>query len=161
MIRFRYQKLYRNTGEEEENIIENIRGTNFGNWLVLEKWMKPDLFASSGTEDETWLCRKEKPEILRALLTEHRDAYITEDDFAYVASLGLNFVRLPVPYFVFGDREPFVGCIEYVDRAFDWAEKHGIQILLDRFLTARTAMTTGASPASANGATIRTKSSLR
>ena len=131
MIRFRYQKLYRNTGEEEENIIENIRGTNFGNWLVLEKWMKPDLFAASGTEDETWLCRKEKPDALRALLKEHRDTYITEDDFAYVASLGLNFVRLPVPYFVFGDREPFVGCIEYVDRAFDWAEKHGIQILLD------------------------------
>ena len=108
-----------------------IKGVNLGNWLVLEKWMKPDLFASSGTEDETWLCRKEKPDALRALLKEHRDTYITEDDFAYVASLGLNYVRLPVPYFVFGDREPFVGCIEYVDRAFDWAEKHGIQILLD------------------------------
>ena len=71
---------------------DTVRGTNFGNWLVLEKWMKPDLFASSGTEDETWLCRKEKPDALRALLKEHRDTYITEDDFAYVASLGLNFV---------------------------------------------------------------------
>lgn len=111
--------------------MEFIRGTNFGNWLVLEKWMKPDLFKASGTEDETWLCRKEAPETVRARLTEHRNTYITEDDFAYVASLGLNTVRLPVPYFVFGDRPPFVGCIEYVDKAFDWAEKYGLKLLLD------------------------------
>ena len=25
-----------------------IRGTNLGNWLVLEKWMKPDLFEGTG-----------------------------------------------------------------------------------------------------------------
>lgn len=111
--------------------MEFVRGTNFGNWLVLEKWMKPDLFKASGTEDETWLCRKEAPETVRARLTEHRNTYITEDDFAYVASLGLNMVRLPVPYFVFGDRPPFVGCIEYVDMAMDWAEKYGLKLLLD------------------------------
>jgi len=111
--------------------MEYIRGTNFGNWLVLEKWMKPDLFASTHTEDETWLARKLPQEELAAVMKAHRDTYITEDDFAYVASLGLNFVRLPVPYFVFGDRPPFIGCIEYVDKAFDWAEKHGIRLLLD------------------------------
>lgn len=111
--------------------MEHIRGTNFGNWLVLEKWMKPDVFKDSGTEDETWLCRKEDPEKVKARLTEHRNTYITEDDFAYVASLGLKSIRLPVPYFVFGDRPPFVGCIEYVDKAMEWAEKYGLQILLD------------------------------
>ena len=42
--------------------MEKIRGTNFGNWLVLEKWMKPDLFAESGEEDETWLARTLSPE---------------------------------------------------------------------------------------------------
>ena len=24
--------------------MKKIHGTNMGNWLVLEKWMKPDLF---------------------------------------------------------------------------------------------------------------------
>ena len=108
-----------------------IHGTNLGNWLVLEKWMKPDLFESSRTEDETWLARKLPPEEFAAKLKEHRDTYVTEDDFSYIASQGLNMVRLPVPYFTFGDRAPFVGCVEYIDKAFDWAEKYGLQILLD------------------------------
>ena len=111
--------------------MEKIRGTNFGNWLVLEKWMKPDLFAGSGAEAETWLARRLAPEQFSALLKKHRDTYITEEDFAQVKEYGLNMIRLPVPYHVFGDRPPMVGCIEYVDKAFDWAEKYGLKILLD------------------------------
>ena len=38
--------------------MNQIHGTNLGNWLVLEKWMNPGLFADTGTEDETWLARK-------------------------------------------------------------------------------------------------------
>lgn len=44
---------------------------------------------------------------------------------------GVNLVRIPVPYFIFGDRPPFHGCVEYLDKAFDWAEKHDIRILID------------------------------
>ena len=33
-----------------------IKGVNLGNWLVLEKWMSPDLFAGTEAEDETQLC---------------------------------------------------------------------------------------------------------
>ena len=111
--------------------MEKIRGTNFGNWLVLEKWMKPDLFEPYGVEDETWLSRKLPKEQLEALLKQHRDTYITEEDFRQVSELGLNTIRLPVPYHVFGDRPPMVGCVEYVDKAFDWAEKYGLKLLLD------------------------------
>ena len=35
-----------------------IKGTNLGNWLVLEKWMSPGIFAGTGAEDEIWLGRK-------------------------------------------------------------------------------------------------------
>ena len=108
-----------------------IRGTNLGNWLVLEKWMKPDLFEKAGVEDETWLARKLPADEFAALLKEHRDTYITEDDFREIAGFGLDTVRLPVPYHVFGDRPPMLGCVEYVDLAFDWAEKYGLKILLD------------------------------
>jgi len=111
--------------------MEKIKGTNLGNWLVLEKWMSPELFRASGEEDETWLSRTVPADQLKDLLTKHRDTYITEDDFRQIAQYGLNSCRLPVPYQVFGDRPPLVGCIEYVDKAFDWAEKYGLKILLD------------------------------
>ena len=111
--------------------MEKIRGTNFGNGLVLEKWMKPDMFEAYGAEDETWLARKMPAEEFAAHLKKHRDTYITEEDFKQVKEFGLNLVRLPVPYHVFGDRPPMLGCIEYVDKAMDWAEKYGLKILLD------------------------------
>ena len=111
--------------------MEKILGTNLGNWLVLEKWMKPDMFDGVDAEDETWLNRRLDRETLEKRMKEHRDTYVTEDDFRYIAEHGLNTVRIPVPYFIFGDREPFIGCIEYLDKAFDWAEKYGIQILID------------------------------
>lgn len=108
-----------------------IKGVNFGNWLVLEKWMSPELFDGIDAEDEVWMNRVMDQAEKEALLKKHRDTYITEKDFKQVADWGLNLIRLPVPFFVFGDREPYVGCIEYVDKAFDWAEKYGVQILVD------------------------------
>lgn len=108
-----------------------IKGVNFGNWLVLEKWMSPELFDGIDAEDEVWMNRVMDQSEKEALLKKHRDTYITEQDFRQVADWGLNLIRLPVPFFVFGDRAPYVGCIEYVDRAFGWAEKYGVQILLD------------------------------
>lgn len=110
---------------------KKIKGVNFGNWLVLEKWMEPEMFAGVDAEDEIWLNRLMEPDQLAPRMKQHRDTYITEEDFRYVAERGINLVRIPVPYFVFGDRPPLLGCIEYLDKAFDWAEAHGLQILID------------------------------
>ena len=93
--------------------------------------MKPDLFESTHTEDETWLSRNLPTDEFAALIKKHRDTYVTEEDFRFISENRLNTVRLPVPYFTFGDRPPFVGCVEWIDKAFDWAEKYGLQILLD------------------------------
>lgn len=111
--------------------LDKIRGINFGNWLVLEKWMSPDVFGDSPEEDETWLARTLPPGELKARLTRHRNSYITEEDFRLVARHGYNLVRIPVPYFLFGDRPPFLGCVDCLDNAFTWAERYGLQILLD------------------------------
>ena len=108
-----------------------INGVNLGNWLVLEKWMSPDLFESTTAEDETGLCQQLDHEIKLERFRTHRNAFITERDFAYLAAHGFDTVRLPVPWFVFGDAPPFVGCIEYVDRAFEWAATHGLKVMLD------------------------------
>ena len=45
--------------------------------------------------------------------------------------MGFDTIRIPVPYFIFGDREPFIGCIGELDNAFNWAERYGLQILID------------------------------
>lgn len=108
-----------------------MRGVNLGNWLVLEKWMNPQLFADTTAPDETNLCRQLDGPLRRERFRAHRATWITERDFAYLANHGFELVRLPIPYFVFGDVEPFVGCIEYVDRAVDWADKYGINVLVD------------------------------
>lgn len=111
--------------------MKKIKGVNLGNWLVLEKWMLPEMFEGTGAEDEVWLNRKMNPAELKEKMKEHRDTFITEQDFAFIKEQGIWLLRIPVPYFIFGDRPPFNGCVEYLDKAFDWAEKYGLQILID------------------------------
>ena len=108
-----------------------VKGVNLGNWLVLEKWMSPGLFAGTTAEDEYYLPTQLSPQVYEARIKIHRSEYITERDFAIIKSIGLNAVRIPVPYFIFGDRPPFIGCIEELDHAFAWAEKYDLQILID------------------------------
>lgn len=108
-----------------------IKGVNLGNWLVLEKWMSPALFEGTDAEDEYWLPRKLSKEVYEARIKIHRSEYITERDFVTIRRMGMEFVRIPIPYFVFGDREPFLGCVDELDKAFNWAEKNDMKILLD------------------------------
>lgn len=74
---------------------------------------------------------KHAAEVLRA----HRDGHVTKADFQRIKSLGLNAVRLPFGYWCLlgpAAGEPYVGpCVEYIDRAVDWAEEFGLQIVLD------------------------------
>ncbi len=108
-----------------------IKGVNLGNWLVLEKWMNPALFAGTTAEDEYYLPRQLTREVYEARILIHRSEYITERDFVAIKAMGMEAVRIPVPYFIFGDREPFIGCTRELDKAFNWAERYGLQILID------------------------------
>ena len=108
-----------------------IRGVNLGNWLVLEKWMSPSLFDGTTAEDEYYLPMQLDRSVYEARIKQHRSEYITERDFVTMRAIGLNTVRIPVPYFIFGDRPPFIGCIDELDHAFLWAEKYGLKILID------------------------------
>jgi len=119
-----------------------LRGVNLGGWLVLEKWMKPSLFAGLTATDETTWCAelgRDAPARLRA----HWDAFITRDDFAWLAGVGINAVRIPVGHWIFGppypyhpkygaNPHPFVdGGIDVLDRALDWATEFGQRVMLD------------------------------
>jgi glucan 1,3-beta-glucosidase len=119
-----------------------LRGVNLGGWLVLEKWMKPSLFDGRAATDETSWCA-ELGRDAPARLREHWSSFIRRDDFAWLAGIGINAVRIPVGHWVFGPpypyhpsygdaRQPFVeGGIETLDRAFDWADEFGLDVMLD------------------------------
>lgn len=113
---------------------QKIHGVNLGNWLVLERWMgsdeQPGPFVQAAAADEHDLRRELEQEELQTRLDAHRDTYVTEDTFAWLADVGCNLVRLPVPFHVFGDHG-HESCIAHVDRAMDWGAAWGVPVLLD------------------------------
>ena len=124
--------IFLNTGLRRD--LEDIKGVNLGSWLVLEQWMTPDVFEdSNGAYDEYSLARRLPADEYAARIKEHRSTFITEKDFQDMAEMGVNTVRIPIPYYIFGDRtdEPYIGCIEELDNALDWAEANGIRVIID------------------------------
>lgn len=121
---------------------KKVRGVNLGGWLVLEKWMTPSLFEGLSARDETAWC-VELGKQAGPRLREHWNIFIRRDDFAWLAQIGINAVRIPVGHWLFAadypyhpsygeNRHPFVqGGVEILDRAFDWAEEFGLSILVD------------------------------
>jgi len=119
-----------------------LRGVNLGGWLLLEKWMTPSLFEGHAATDETTWCAelgREAP----ARLREHWKRFITREDFAWLAGVGINAVRIPLGHWIFGppypyhekygaDPHPFVqGGINVLDRALGWAAEFGLRVILD------------------------------
>jgi glucan 1,3-beta-glucosidase len=121
---------------------KKLRGVNLGGWLVLEKWMTPSLFEGLQATDETSYCvelgaRAEKT------LQQHWNTFIVREDFAWLAKIGINAVRIPLGHWIFGSdypyhraygsvAHPFVeGGMAILDRAFDWAEEYGLHVVLD------------------------------
>lgn len=68
-------------------------------------------------------------------LEEHYRTFITERDIAQIAGAGLNWVRLPVPFWAIETwpGEPFLEkvCWQYILKVFAWCRKYGIRIKLD------------------------------
>ncbi len=107
-----------------------IHGVNLGNWLVLEKWMGACPLAHAQAEDDrAWIDEEDATSRAR-LLEEHYRSYVTCETIAWLASVGVNLVRIPVPYHLFGTQH-HIACVSHLDDAFNWAERYGMGILLD------------------------------
>jgi glucan 1,3-beta-glucosidase len=107
------------------------RGVNLGGWLALERWITPTVYAGVEAEDEYTLCEKLGKEKATARLKKHREQWITDADFRWLADSGLNAVRLPVGYAVLEESPPFISAQETLSWAFGAAKKHGLGVLLD------------------------------
>ena len=124
---------------------KTYRGVNLGGWLVLEPWTTPSLFypfLCVGTcpadkppvIDEKSFCERLGTVEARRQLQSFRARWVTERTFERIAASGLNTVRIPFGWWVFGDQKEIchgVPSIHFLDRAIDWASKHGLQVILD------------------------------
>ena len=72
---------------------------------------------------------------LTAAMTEHYATFITEQDFAEIASAGLNWVRIAVPHWAIEtwEEEPYLEHVAwtYFLKAIQWSRKYGIRINFD------------------------------
>ncbi|WVQ82333.1 hypothetical protein IAT38_004461 [Cryptococcus sp. DSM 104549] len=116
---------------------QKVRGVNIGGWLVLEPFITPSIFESTGNDgivDEYTFCQYQDYDTAHSALVNHWDTWFTESDFAKIASAGLNHVRIPIGYWAYDvqDGEPYhKGAADYLDKAIGWARNHGLKVLID------------------------------
>lgn len=138
-----------------------IKGVNFGNWLIQESWMSvnslgPVLnddgsYASinyEGTVEEYVKVYQEELEqalINNPNLTEEQvktlwdvyyKSYCKEEDFQNIKNIGLNTIRLPMYYrtFMEGPDDNLVmkeNAFELVDWFLEMAKKYDLKVILD------------------------------
>lgn len=121
---------------------KKLRGVNLGGWLVLEKWMTPSIFEGLKATDETSYC-VELGKKAEQSIKNHWNTFITAEDFAWLARIGINAVRIPIGHWLFAPDYPYhsaYGSLTYpyvegglaiLDNAFGWAERYGLSIVLD------------------------------
>ncbi|KAI0959157.1 hypothetical protein AcW1_004072 [Taiwanofungus camphoratus] len=137
--------------EEWDYSTNRIQGVNLGGWLVLEPFIVPALFEKyqnetpsnalpGGNVVDEWtlsiaMLNDTSPSGGIQQIEEHYATFITEQDFAQIAGAGLNWIRLPIPYWAIEawPGEPFLAkaAWKYVLLAFQWARKYGLRVLLD------------------------------
>ncbi|KAH8110486.1 glycoside hydrolase [Phellopilus nigrolimitatus] len=124
--------------------VDKVYGVNLGGWFVLEPFIAPALFQkylANGVIDEWTLSQAMAADTSAggglAQIEDHYNTFITEEDIAQIAGAGLNWVRVPIPFWAVDKwddaGEPFLArtCWKYILRLFRWARKYGLRINLD------------------------------
>lgn len=113
---------------------DRIRGVNLSGWFIPEPWVTPSLFAATGASTDAELQENLGTVEYNERIRQHYETFITEEDFRRMSSIGLNAVRIPVPWHVFGlqnDAATYISAIDYIDRAMEWGSKYNVSVLLD------------------------------
>lgn len=128
-----------------------IRGTSLGGVFVLEPWITPSLFYQflgvserySGAEainhtalDSLTFCRSLGGKEANRQLRIHWKHFVTEEQIANLAKIGVQSLRIPVADWMFVPYEPFTngcwdGAIEELDRIIQLCLQYNISALLD------------------------------
>ncbi|KAF9461827.1 glycoside hydrolase superfamily [Collybia nuda] len=118
---------------------DRVFGVNLGGLFVLEPFISPALFQKyPGSVDEWTLSEMMAADTANGgldQLEEHYKTFITEQDIAEIAGAGLNWIRLPVPYWAVEilPGEPFLAKTswKYILRVISWCRKYGLRVNLD------------------------------
>lgn len=116
---------------------QQLHGVNLAGWLAPEPWVTPTIFAEVGALHEDDLVRGLGDDVYYHTLLKHRAVFITETDFVSIKERGYNAVRLPVPWYCYGNisnHKRYVGCIELIDEAVEWAEKTDLNLILSLYI---------------------------
>ena len=111
----------------------SLRGVCIGSWLNRENFLTGFL----GTETVMLKALNQElgKERADAFQKAYLDAFLTEEDFSYLAGLGVNVVRIAVNYRYFEDDmhpgELRQDGFYYLDKAVEWGKKYGIYLILD------------------------------
>ena len=115
-------------------VMERILGVNLSGWFIPEPWVTPSLYAATGASNAAELQEAMGTAAYNERMRRHYETFVSEDDFRRMAQIGLNAVRLPVPWYAFGSQESdasYISVVDYIDRAIEWAAKYNIRVLLD------------------------------
>lgn len=123
------------------------RSVNLGGLFVLEPFISPALYQPfNGTAVDEWSLSTLLGDDLQKTLENHYSTFITEEDIAEIAGAGLNWIRVPVPFWAIETwkdvgvdaqgrtvAEPFLErvCWKYILRVLGWARKYGLRVNLD------------------------------
>ncbi|KAH9833448.1 glycoside hydrolase superfamily [Rhodofomes roseus] len=126
-----------------------INGVNLGGLFVMEPFITPKYYqqyAAEGAIDEWTLDTAFRAKAnITEVMEQHYSGFVTEQDIAEIAGAGLNWVRMPIPFWAIETwsdvgvangtavAEPFVArmCWQYILQVFQWARKYGIRVNLD------------------------------
>ena len=114
--------------------MERILGVNLSGWFIPEPWVTPSLYAATGASNAAELQEAMGTAAYNERMRRHYETFVSEDDFRRMAQIGLNAVRLPVPWYAFGSQESdasYISVVDYIDRAIEGADKYNIRVLLD------------------------------
>lgn len=120
--------------------VSPISGVNLGGWFIPEYWMMPEFYKDTYLQ---WNASLAALVALNRTVAEERmfdnlATWITEEDFAQIASLGFNSVRLPIgywnvmqdPYNMYVPSNLNIS-LQYIDWCFDMALKYRLSVLVD------------------------------
>ena len=107
-----------------------LRGTNLGNWLVLEGYMFHfEHGPQSAREIEALTNELMGPQTADKFWHSYRERYVTRDDIQFLKRAGFNSVRIPIhyKYFQIDDGEGFA----LLDRVIEWSREAGLYVVID------------------------------
>lgn len=70
-----------------DDVVPFLRGVNTGGWLIVEKWMTPDIFSGTNATDQ-WTFDSTPDALSR--LTTHWDTWFTQKDVQSLKDVGVN-----------------------------------------------------------------------